>query len=274
MKNNNDGHVDSETEILSKMQDIVINTGKLLLKYFKDHKYGNVSIKDDNSPVTKADFAAQNYILQELNKHYPLFGIVSEEQSKDKNKNEISESYFVVDPLDSTKNFIRGIPFFDVSVALIINGHVTIGVVYDPIHDQIYSAIKGKGAWCNGTPVKIITQRELAGADIDINCTKLPVEQYNAINEFIARKCKKVRYFGNAVLETCWITSGRLDAVINHYLSIWDIAACGLILEEAGGIWSSFDSSKPSMKNLEKFPIVASSNKVLHKEILDAIQGE
>jgi len=259
-------------EIAFNVSVVAKGAGDLLIRCFNSEGGSDlVAIKDDSSPVSKEDLESQKFIEENLKGMFPSFGIVSEEKVKRSNIAEYGSEYFIIDPLDSTKNFLKRIPFFDISIALYSFEKPLIGVVYDPVHDKMYSGISGHGAYCNGRKLKTKGCESVEKADVDINCTKLPENEFFNIYNILARKARKVRYFGNAVLEICWIASGNLDAVINHYLSIWDIGACGLILEEAGGVWSTLDGNKPIVSDMIKFPIVASGSKNIHKEIIDII---
>lgn len=257
--------------IQDKLKYIALKTGEIIESYFFNKNFC-ISFKDDNSPVTDVDLAAQNYILEELAKAFPNFPIVSEELSKKENQAALSKQFFIVDPLDSTKNFATGIPIFDVSIALVYQGKPVVGVIRDPIHKITYSAIRGNGAKANENPIHVRQCRNIKDADLDLNIVRLPDKFYKPITLDIAREAKKVRYFGSAVIEICWIASGIIDAMINHDLSTWDLAACTLILEEAGGYWCDLEGVHfISFDTLEKRSIIAVGDIQLSKNILERI---
>jgi len=226
-----------------------------------------VTTKEDGSPVTGADIRAQELILSSLLTHFPNIPIVSEELGDSLNLEAMHDRFFIVDPLDSTKNFITGIPFFDVSIALVHQGRSVVGVVHDPVHQITYSAARGAGALRNTTPIRVRSCSSLSVADLDINATKLANNHYRTVALEIAPRAKKVRYFGSAVLETCWIAAGALDGMLNHKLSVWDIAAVSLVLEEAGGHWGDLDGAPYRLDTIDRRPFLACGDRKLFEEI-------
>jgi myo-inositol-1(or 4)-monophosphatase len=148
-----------------------------------------------------------------------------------------------VDPLDGTKNFARGIPSFCVSVAAEREGRVELGVVFDPIQDELFVGARGAGAWCNGRRIHVSEVSDLAGAFLG---TGLP----NRVRRFagpvartfgrFAARCLGVRDRGAGALDLCYVACGRFDGYWEVDQSPWDIAAGALIVEEAGGRMSDF----------------------------------
>jgi fructose-1,6-bisphosphatase/inositol monophosphatase family enzyme len=134
----------------------------------------HVEYKDDKSPVTEADLKTQQFLLDELTRLFPAIPVVSEERTLSENRAAMADLFFIVDPLDSTKNFASGIPFFDVSIALVKDGVSVIGVVHDPVHRTTYAGVRGIGAWRNGQPIHTRQCNQLADADLDMNVTRLP----------------------------------------------------------------------------------------------------
>jgi myo-inositol-1(or 4)-monophosphatase len=251
--------------------NIAVKTGEIIESRFADKAF-SVQYKGDNSPVTDIDILAQQSILSQLTSHFPGVPVVSEEQSKETNEASISDHFFIVDPLDSTKNFVAGIPIFDVSIALVESGKPIVSVIRDPIHKVTYSAIHALGSKANGLEIRTKPCLSIASADIDLNVTRLPDNLYMPLVLKVARKAKKVRYFGSAVIEICWIACGRLDAMINHDLSIWDLAACTLVLEEAGGFSCDLDGNQLRFDILTKRPILATGDRHLARLILETLQ--
>lgn len=252
--------------IHSVLRSVAVDAGRLLLDIYSREDFA-VTIKSDRSPVTTADMRAQDFILASLARYFPDIPVASEELGDDTNRAAMGEQFFIVDPLDSTKNFITGIPFFDVSLALVENGVSIVGVVYDPVHQTIYSAFRGGGALRNATPIRVRQCPSLAEADLDVNATKLSEDAYRQVVLDVVPKAKKVRYFGSAVIETCWIATGILDGMLNHRLSAWDIAAATLILEEAGGVWGDLDGTSYRMDTVKSRPFLACGDSRLFAQI-------
>jgi 3'(2'),5'-bisphosphate nucleotidase len=252
---------------------IANSAGDLLMELFGSDSLV-VESKSDNSPVTQADLQAQKLILAELARQFPGIPVASEELSVEENTSAMVGCFFIVDPLDSTKNFATGIPFFDVSIALVKDGVPMVGVVRDPVHDTTYSAVRGAGAWRNGNTIRVRPCSQLSEADLNINVTRLPNDQYRRAALKIVPAAKKVRYFGSAVIEGCWVASGMIDGILNHRLSAWDLAAVTLIVEEAGGCWGDLDGRPYRLDSLQKKPFFAVGDQRLMKEVVRLISND
>lgn len=258
-------------EIKKILEDIAGKSGRIIEKHFYN-KDIEVTIKSDKSPVTNADLESQEYIITELNKFFPGVPIVSEEQPFETNNSAINKEFFLIDPLDSTKNFATGIPIFDVSIAFVSQFKPVVGIVRDPINKTTYSSVKNHGAYANERRINVRQCQNLQEADMDLNIPKLPDEQFKILSLELAREAKKVRYFGCAVIEICWISCGIIDAIINHDLSIWDVAACTLILKEAGGFACDLNGNEYTYDTLDKRPILAVGDKRISDYILNALK--
>lgn len=262
---------------LEKTKDVLIKianeAGNLLMQFFGSTSL-TIEYKKDNSPVTQADFQSQNLIIAALSQQFPDIPIVSEELSTQENKSAMGECFFIVDPLDSTKNFALDIPFFDVSIAFVKNGIPLVGVVRDPAHNVTYSAVKGLGAWRNGNRIHVRPCAGLVDANLDVNIARLPNDQYRRAALKIVPVAKKVRYFGSAVIEGCWVASGMIDGILNHRLSAWDLAAVTLIIQEAGGCWGDLDGQPYLFNSLQKRPFFAAGDTRLMKEVVELISHD
>ncbi|MGI0028221.1 MAG: inositol monophosphatase family protein [Nitrososphaera sp.] len=246
--------------------------GKLLKDNFgKTHQ---VSIKDDKSFVTKVDRESQDLLVKYLEKQFPEIPIVAEEQDRKINEQaSIGGNYFVIDPLDGTATFVSGIPFFCVSVALCRGPDTLAGVLIDPSHGEEYSAIAGSGSFLNNGRMAVTRRSRMEDATLNVNHTKFDSRTYESINKNVLKKIRRFHKMGSLCLEVAYVAAGRLDGTINNELSMWDIAAAGLILEEAGGVWTLLDGSKPKFPVFEKMHICA-SNGIIHRELLRAINSE
>lgn len=244
---------------------------KLLKENFGDSSSYNVSVKHDRSLVTRVDVESQALILSYLTKQFPGVPFVAEEQDKQVNSAVSKDSYyFVVDPLDGTASFVIGIPFFCTSIAL-CKGHETLaGVIVDPNHGEEFTATKGKGAYLNAGRISVTKRRNLDELYLNVNHTKFDPPRFDHINQNILKKIRRFHKLGSLCLEVSYVACGRLDGTINNDLSMWDIAAAGLVLEEAGGRWTLLDGSKPAFPVFDKLDIVA-TNGLVHDEILSLL---
>lgn len=244
---------------------------KLLKHNFGDTNTYKVSVKQDRSLVTRVDSESQELIISYLKKQFPEVPFIAEERDRQANVDVRSDGYyFVVDPLDGTASFVIGIPFFCTSVALCRGTQTIIGVLVDPNHNEEFTAITGKGAFLNGRRIAVTKRHNIDELYMNINHTKFDEIRYERINANILKKIKRFHKLGSLCLEVAYVASGRLDGSINNDLSMWDIAAAGLILEEAGGKWTLLDGSKPAFPVFEKIDIVA-TNGLIHDEILKAL---
>lgn len=146
-------------------------------------------------------------------------------------------SEWILDPIDGTVNLAYGLPHFCVSIAYRIEGRTELGVIYDPMRDECFRAVRGGGAYCNGRPIRVSGRRKLEEGILALGFSKSAesVEKCLELYQFYARRARKLRAMGSAALDMAYIASGRIDAYIEQGIKIWDIAAGQLILEEAGG---------------------------------------
>ena len=199
-----------------------------------------VSGKGPGDIVTAADVEVQAMIARRLRRAFPTHGILAEEGL---DATAGTEWRWIVDPLDGTKNFARGIPSFCVSIGAEREGRVELGVVLDPIQEELFVGARGAGAWLNGRRIRVSEVTNLAGAFLG---TGLP----NRVRRFagpvarvfsrFAARCLGVRDRGAGALDLCYVACGRFDGYWEVDQSPWDIAAGGLIVEEAGGRMSNF----------------------------------
>ncbi|HEX2014318.1 MAG TPA: inositol monophosphatase [Nitrososphaera sp.] len=244
--------------------------GRLLIENFgRSHQ---VSIKRDNSFVTQVDRESQELILKYLKEQFADVEVVAEEQDTKINQSVRQDGYyFVVDPLDGTATFVSGIPFFCVSIALCKGSETLTGVLVDPSHGEEFSAITGEGAFLNGKRISVTKRSRMEELTLNVNHTKFDTQTFEAVSKNVLRKIKRFHKLGSLCLEVAYVAAGRLDGTINNELSMWDIAASGLILEEAGGIWTTLDGTKPRFPVFEKLHICA-SNKLIHDQLLRAVK--
>lgn len=228
--------------------------------------------KSQNNFVTEIDRKAEKEILFHLQKAYPDHAFLGEESGESGNPD--SDYKWVIDPIDGTTNFVRGIPHFAISIACIYNGQIEHAVIFDPIRREEFTASRGRGAQLNGRRVRVaMTATTLEGALIG---TGIPfkargeqhIPAYMRSLEAIASETAGIRRAGAASLDLAYVAAGRLDGFWEIGLSKWDIAAGILLVREAGGLISDFNGGG---KYFETGNIVAANPKCL-KSILQAIR--
>lgn len=203
-----------------------------------------VEEKAKNDFVTDADKASEALISSTLEALFPSDGFHGEE-SGDRSK---AFPRWVVDPIDGTADFIRGIPDYTVSIAFEESyGNPVLGVVYNPRQDELYSGLAGKGAFLNGRSIRVsdVTNPSEAVMIAETPFRKKEwAKRYFTLFEDIYQEISDIRCLGSIALELCYIASGRADAVFEYNLGYWDVAAGCAILKAAGGEYSTIDPGK------------------------------
>jgi myo-inositol-1(or 4)-monophosphatase len=210
--------------------------GELLKNGFRGEF--EVVYKGDIDPVTALDHQSEDLVFGILKEAFPAYAFLGEE---DHHALESGRPVWIVDPLDGTSNFSRGYPFFSVSIALHREGETVLGVVYSPLHDDLFVAQKGIGAWLNGAPIRVSSTRELGRALI---ASGFPYDVWTARRDNLAewsyftKRVFSPRCDGCASLDLCYVARGTYDAYWELDLAPWDMAAGALVVAEAGGLLS------------------------------------
>jgi myo-inositol-1(or 4)-monophosphatase len=198
-----------------------------------------VGQKGPGDYVTAADKKCEKLLRAELSKARPGYGFLGEEEGETKGGD--ADNRFIIDPIDGTTNFMKGIPYFAVTVALERKGEIIAGVTYNPISDELFHAEKGIGAFVNNKRMRVAGRRNLHEAVIATNLPhigqKNHVEHRNEVAVLQARTAG-IRVFGSTALELAYVACGRLDAAWCHHLNAWDMAAGLLFVRESGGFVS------------------------------------
>jgi len=251
--------------MLKKIADIVTNIAKteVMPRYLKvEH-----TRKNDGSLFTEADLACQNALIAALTElaDYPVVG---EEMSDEEHLcawQAGQNGLWCIDPIDGTSNFVNGIPYFAVSVALMRNGRSIMGVIYDPVADELFCAEQGHGATLNGVPLPLIHhQRTMQQALAGIEFKRIPP----SVAAHIAFKppYSSHRNFGASTLDWCYLAAGRLDIYLHGGQKLWDYAAGSLILHEAGGLCRSLKQADFEMDSPWQRSVIAALDPVLFAE--------
>lgn len=217
---------------LSYIESLARAAGAILRDgYSKDHQ---VNYKGVIDLVTEVDHQSEKYLLGEVQRDFPTHHIFSEESGIIQGND---EHIWYIDPLDGTVNYAHHIPFFCVSIAYAYKGVLTLGAVYDPMREEMYLAERGKGAKLNGKPIGVSSTTELQRS---LLVTGFPYDVWNTEQDNFANFVKfgklsqGVRRLGSAALDLSYVATGRFDGFWEIALKPWDVAAGGLICEEAG----------------------------------------
>jgi myo-inositol-1(or 4)-monophosphatase len=209
--------------------------GEVLRRYFRKLDARQVSEKTKNDLVTAADRASEAAIVGFLRSRCPGWGFLAEEGGA----SGASGVRWVLDPLDGTLNFVQGFPHFAVSLALVADGQIEVGVIYDPMRDEVYAASRGGGATCNGAPISVSGRACLDGAFVTTGFAFriAPIlDTYLNVFRDVFCRAAAVRRPGAAALDLAHTASGVFDAFFELGLAPWDAAAGVLIVREAGGV--------------------------------------
>ncbi|PSW19683.1 inositol-1-monophosphatase [Photobacterium sanctipauli] len=191
--------------------------------------------------VTNVDHEAEAIIIDTILKSYPEHCIIAAESGTKENRDK--ECQWIIDPVDGTKNFVRGYPHFAISIALRMRGRTEVAVVYDPARNELFTATRGSGAQLNSQRIRVSQPRNLTGTTL---ATSLPfaakqhAESYMKIQSALFVECEDMRQSGCAALDLCYLAAGRVDGVFKLGLKPWEVAAGELIAREAGAICTDF----------------------------------
>lgn len=229
--------------------------GELLRAHFEKPLTVNSATAHDIK--LEVDVLTQDLITKILLARFPEHALYGEEGIVG---DQASEYQWVVDPLDGTVNFFYGIPHFCVSIALRFRGEVIVGVVYDPMRNELWSVEKGKAPRLNGKEFRVSQRATLAEAVVSIGLAKTSatIDAGLPLLQQMVHRVRKCRMLGSAALDMAYVACGRLDAYIEQGISLWDIAAGWLLVESAGGRVEM----KPRHDQPDKFSIVASNGQL------------
>lgn len=241
-------------------REAILSAGSFLKETFGRELNGEVAEKDRNDFVTQADTMSERMITETLRLAFPDIGILAEEGTASSK----GKTFWIIDPLDGTTNFIHGYPTIGVSVALVEEGETVLGLVYDPLREELFEAMRGGGAYCNGKRITISGAGELTHSLLG---TGFPFRVHQHLDSYLAvfkdlfLRCRGVRRAGAAVLDLGNVAAGRLDGFWELYLKPWDMAAGALLVREAGGTVTDFFGGDTF---LESGNIVAATPAVHH----------
>lgn len=251
---------------LSAAKDAALDAGLMLRENMDSER--RVTFKGAVDIVTDFDNRAQSIIAERISSEFPGHNFLGEEELK---RELGSEFRWLIDPIDGTTNFLHRFPMFCVSIALEFREEIVLGVVFDPMREELFSATKGGGALLNNRPVHVsdvddIGQAMLStGFPYDIRDTE--VNNLDHFSNFITR-AQAIRRGGSAALDLCYVACGRFDGFWEMKLNPWDHAAASLIVMEAGGRMTDFRSG-PFHVYLKQ---TLASNGLLHEKMVDILR--
>ncbi|MBI2578790.1 MAG: inositol monophosphatase [Candidatus Aenigmarchaeota archaeon] len=245
--------------------------GAILMKHFGKVSY---SLKDKRSLLTKADMESEKFIIARIRKRFPGHAVIAEESGS----SGASDFIWYIDPLDGTMNFAHGFPYFCVSMALFHKNKPLTGVVYDPYNEDLFYAERGEGAFLenrkHGIKGKIsVSKTNKMDEALMCYCFGGGNEEIMRLAQIagkFATLSQGTKVFNALALDACSVACGRIEACLVMRTNPWDIAAAGLILEEAGGLLTTFGGSLWDLKSLDSG--LVASNRNLHSRILEFLK--
>ncbi|MEN2985085.1 MAG: inositol monophosphatase family protein [Thermodesulfovibrionaceae bacterium] len=228
----------------------------------------NITQKSISDYVTEVDIYSEKKIIEHIKKYFPHHQIMAEESSNNYKK---AEYLWIIDPLDGTTNFIHGFPVVAVSIALMYKGELKVGVVYDPIKDELFYAEKDEGAFLNGERIRVSSLKE---PSLSLIATGFPfrnkqyIDSYIKIFRELLYSVSDLRRPGAAAIDLAYVACGRVDGFFEFALSPWDIAAGTILIKEAGGVVSDFDGGE----NYLKTGNIVAGNNIIHPFLIEKIK--
>lgn len=230
--------------LLNAALTMAAEAGNIHLKYFRTDNLGEQTKQNDSDVVTIADKQSECAIIDYIHRHFPTHSIISEESGTEQKDNEWR---WIIDPLDGTTNFASGLPAFCVSIALEHRGEAVLGVVFAPYLGECFYAVKGHGAYLNGTPIHCSQKTELTKAVV---ATGMPYDRSENVDNNLREisrmvlRVRGVRRMGSAAIDLAYTAAGFLDGYWELNLNHWDVAAGKLIATEAGAIVRSIRENR------------------------------
>ncbi|XP_015513722.2 inositol monophosphatase 1 [Neodiprion lecontei] len=264
----------SDNDLKSFYQTVEIlarDAGKVIADAIDKEK--NVSVKGiDWDMVTEYDLKVEEIVIRSLSAKFPTHKFIGEEDVANEGKMpELTDDpTWIIDPIDGTTNFIHKFPHVCISIALVINKRVEIGIVYNPVMQQFFSAVRGKGAFLNGKPIRTSGVQDLSHALVGIEPWLAKNEEHTSSlysrTHFLIQKTHGIRSLGLAALSLCYVAMGAIEAYHIEGIDPWDVAAGQLIIEEAGGMVVDTTGGVLDLMNPK---VIAACNREIAEQIVN-----
>ena len=234
-------------------------------------RFGNIlhiREKENAEIVTEADTQSEEVIVSTIQADFPDHAVLGEECGLIPGA---SEYKWIVDPLDGTVNFAHQIPIFSISIAMAVRDTIVLGIILDPINDELFSAVSGQGAQLNGEPIQVSATRTTAKS---LLVTGFPYNVQEILEPVMVRygSCLRasqgMRRLGSAALDLCYVACGRFEGFWEQNLKPWDSAAGALMVVEAGGRVTTFSDQPYTVKHAE----ILATNGLIHREMLGLLE--
>jgi len=249
--------------------NLSIAVGKFISDEAKKFSAGDIEIKGHNNFVTYVDKESEKLLVDELSKILPGSGFIAEEDTVERSDKEFT---WIIDPLDGTTNYIHHLPVYSISIALMQDNELILGVVYEINNEECFYSWKGGNAYMNDQVIKVTDTFELEQAFL---ATGFPYYDYSRLENYIClfreslQRTRGVRRMGSAAVDLAYVACGRFDGFFEYGLNPWDVAAGAFIVKQAGGQVSNFVNGPEFLFNKE----ILSTNGHIHSEFMTLIKN-
>ncbi len=262
-------------EKLSQTAEKAARAAGTVMREYLD-KPNQVTKKGFRDLVTDADIAAQKTITNTIQEAYPTHGFLTEEE--DTALPSGGPILWIIDPIDGTTNYSRHLPVFCTSIAAVENNkpigekNVLVGVIYDPMRDELFSAVRNGKNTSNNNPLQTSRTHSIEGSIIGHDWNRDPHLRKKTLQIIsqLTTTAESIRTFGSAALALAWVAAGRLDGYYNYSLNAWDMAASSLMIVQAGGKISTMSGKEPDFSNNKQIDCIA-GNAYLHDSLLSLV---
>lgn len=256
-------------QLVNCAKEAAKNAGDILMLGFGTN-FQIFNKEGKNNLVTEYDHKSEEYIINFINSKFPDHTFLAEESGL--TGNDFENIQWVIDPLDGTVNYAHGLPIFSVSIAAVLNREVLCGVIYNPVLNEMFVAVKGQGATLNGEPIKISSSFDMEESFL---VTGFPYNVHknpgHCVDHFIGiiRRGIPIRRLGSAALDLAYVACGRFDGFWETNLKPWDVAAGILIVKEAGGMVTQYNKDAYWLDNDN----MLATNGILHNQISETLMS-
>lgn len=232
--------VDELNQRETLLRTVTASAGAMALEAFRTRKPGDFTLKGRQDFLTEADGAVESHVRAAIAGAFPQDGILGEEAG-----GALAQRLWVIDPIDGTANFARGIPHFCVSIAFCENGETLLGAIFNPASGEFYFARKGQGATKNDVAITVAATDAIANASVEIGWSpRVMAADYLAAMERVLSKGANIRRGASGALAIAWVAEGRTDGYAEYYMNAWDCLAGLLMVREAGGVTGNYPATE------------------------------
>jgi myo-inositol-1(or 4)-monophosphatase len=254
-----------QRELLEAAKQIACQAGCYIIESMSGLR--QVDYKGRANLVTSVDRGSEEIIVQAIRQRYPDHAVLAEETGANACR---SDYRWIIDPIDGTTNFVHDYPFFCVSIAVQYRQETVVAVVYDPTRDELFSALKGHGAWLNEQPIHVSKTTDLSASLLATGFPYALEDRWHRSMDYFKLfyyRTHGVRRDGAAALDLCYVASGRFDGFWEYDLQPWDVAAGLLLVTEAGGRVTDFTGHAAAPEDRQ----LLASNGAIHAQMLDVL---